>query len=174
MEIVIIAAMAANRVIGRGNSLPWHLPADLRRFRERTMGHALIMGRRTFESIGAPLPGRRTVVVSRNRDFAAPGVRVAADIDSALALCGEEALVFIAGGGEIYRLALPLADRIELTVLPRPVAGDVLFPEIDEGDFRLLRRQPLAAAEDAELLVYVRRSPAGRSAAAASSPSQGG
>lgn len=166
--------MAANRVIGRGNSLPWHLPADLRRFRERTTGHALIMGRRTFESIGGPLPGRRTVVVSRNRHFAAPGVRVAADIKGALALCGGESLVFIAGGGEIYRLALPLADRIELTVLPRPVAGDVLFPEIDEGEFRLLRRHPLAAADGAELRIYVRRSPAGRSAAGSSLPPQGG
>lgn len=81
VEIVIIAAMATNRVIGRGNTLPWHLPEDLRRFRDRTMGHALIMGRRTYESIGRPLPGRRTVVVSRNPEFAAPGVRVAGDLE---------------------------------------------------------------------------------------------
>ncbi len=157
-EIVVIAAMAANRVIGRGNTIPWHVPEDLARFRQLTMGHALVMGRRTYESIGRPLPGRRTVVISRNPRLAvAPGVQLASSLSAAFALCRNQKKVFIAGGGEIYRQALPLADRVVLTVLDRPVDGDTFFPEVDRSLFALASKERLEASEPFTLLEYRRR-----------------
>ncbi|MDP2756976.1 MAG: dihydrofolate reductase, partial [Desulfurivibrionaceae bacterium] len=121
MKIILIAAMAKNRVIGRGNTIPWHIPGEQQRFKTLTMGHALIMGRKTFESIGRPLPGRKTVIISRNREYQAAGCLVAQSLSAAIALCPTEETIFIAGGGEIYREALPLATAIYLTVLDREV-----------------------------------------------------
>ena len=133
MKITLIAAMAENRVIGRAGTLPWHLPDDLSRFKRRTAGHAVVMGRRTFESLGGPLPDRRAIVITRRRDFAAGGAVVTHSLGEALdtARGWNEREVFILGGAEIYALALPLADRLELTVVHADIEGDTFFPEFD-------------------------------------------
>ncbi len=133
MKITLIAAVAENRVIGRDGTLPWRLPDDLRRFKQRTEGHIVIMGRRTFESLAGPLPNRPAIVVSRNRDLDVGGATLANSLDEALDVArgrGENE-VFILGGSAIYALALPLADRLELTVVHAVVAGDTYFPEFD-------------------------------------------
>lgn len=141
MIISIIAAMASNGVIGRDGGLPWNLPEDLRRFRELTTGHTIIMGRKTYESIGRPLPGRRNIVVTRQPRFSAQGVLTAGSLQAALALTAGENEVFICGGGEIYRQALPLADRIYLTFLDSPWPGDTFFPEIPGELFAEVSRE---------------------------------
>lgn len=141
MRVSLIAAMAKNRAIGINNGLPWRLPADQRYFKAKTMGHTLIMGRRTFESIGQrPLPGRKTIVVSRRQDYAPPGVEVAPSLDGALARAeGDE--VFVAGGEEIFREALARAHRLYLTRIERDFPGDTFFPELDESAWRLVDRE---------------------------------
>lgn len=125
-----IAAMAENRVIGRGGSIPWHLPDDFRWFKQTTMGHALLMGRRTFESIGRPLPGRTTLVLSRS-GFSHPGVRTLHDLGE-LDLGAERGEVFVCGGAEIYRLALPYCSDLYLTHVKQVADGDVLFPPFEQ------------------------------------------
>ncbi len=142
-RIILIAAMAANRVIGRDNTIPWHLPGDLARFRTTTMGHPLIMGRRTFESIGRPLPGRSNIVLSRDRDLILPGCLVVHSLDQALEACRGRDRAFIIGGEQLYRDALPLADEIILTVLEREVEGDTFFPELPEQAFSLVHAEPV-------------------------------
>jgi len=141
MRIAIIAAMAENRVIGRDGAIPWDLPEDRRHFRDLTMGNTIIMGRKTFEAIGRPLPGRRTIVLSRRRDYRAEGVLVAHDLDAALTAAAGEEEVFICGGGELYREALPFAGRLYLTVIHLTVDGDTFFPEIPAGDFSIVDLQ---------------------------------
>lgn len=131
MRISIIAAMADNRVIGRDNTLPWHLPEDLKHFRNLTMGHHILMGRKTFESIGKPLPGRICVVISRNPDFSHPGVLHASSIEAAISLCDDDEEIFLIGGAEIYKQAIGIAKRIYLTEIKREYAGDAHFPEFD-------------------------------------------
>jgi dihydrofolate reductase len=133
--ISIICAMGRNRAIGAGNRLPWRLPDDLRRFKRLTMGHPVIMGRRTFESIGRPLPGRRNIVLSRRAGFAAPGCEVFGSLDEAVKavrqgppLTGAE--IFVIGGAEVYRAAMPMADRIYLTIVEdTPAGADAFFPD---------------------------------------------
>ncbi len=142
-HIVLIAAMAANRVIGRDNTIPWHLPGDLARFKRITMGHPVIMGRRTYQSIGRALPGRRNIVLTRNANFTAADCEVVASLDEALRRCDGEEKVFIIGGEQLYRDAMPLADEIILTVLDREVEGDTRFPEVPEELFR-----PVHTAQD--------------------------
>ena len=144
MRISLIAAVARNRVIGRDNDVPWKLPADLRRFQRLTMGHAMLMGRRTFESIGSrPLPGRPLIVVSRREDYLPAGVRVARSVQEGVGLAREagETELFVAGGTEIYREALPIADRLHLTRIEEDVPGDAYFPEYDETQWRLVERE---------------------------------
>ncbi len=143
MIISLIAAMAENRVIGRGNTIPWDLPEDRKRFREITMGHPVIMGRKTFESIGRPLPGRKTVVLTRSRDYRTEGCAVAHSLQQALAECAGADEVFVCGGGEVYREAMPLASRIYLTIVHRVVEGDAHFPYIP-GDFIETAREEMA------------------------------
>ena len=145
--MAIIVAMSANRVIGRGGALPWHISADLRRFRQLTTGHAIIMGRKTFESIGRPLPERRSIVISRNRDFRPEGVEVVASLDAALRCCQGEAEVFVIGGSSIYELALPQADRLYITQIHATIEGDTFFPPFDETEWKLAEDQPHAADE---------------------------
>lgn len=156
MKIIIIAAMAKNRVIGRDNAIPWHIPGELQRFKTITMGHTLIMGRKTFESIGRPLPGRKTVIISRNRDYQAAGCLVATSLAEAIALCSETETVFIAGGGEIYRQALDLADSIYLTVLDREVEGDIMFPEFDPRQFLVISEERVEGTEPYTFTVFSR------------------
>ncbi len=157
MIVSIIAAVASNGVVGRDGGLPWHLPADLRRFRELTTGHAVIMGRKTFESIGRPLPERRTIVISRSADFHAAGVTVANSLPAALALAAGEDEVFVCGGGEIYCQALPLADRIYLTRLDRPYDGDVRFPDIPAAEFVETAREEFGGDPAGVFLLLERR-----------------
>ena len=125
-----IAAMAENRVIGAGNQIPWHLPDDFKWFKQKTMGHDLVMGRRTFESIGRPLPGRRTFVLSRG-SFSHPGVTVVPSLDALPE--GEGKIRFICGGEEIYRLAMPWCSDLYLTRVKREVDGDRFFPPFEES-----------------------------------------
>ena len=133
MLISLIVAMAENRVIGRGNQMPWHLPADLRHFKSVTLGKPVIMGRKTFESIGRPLPGRRNVVISRNLDWCAEGVESVSSLDAALALVQDADEVMIIGGGQLYREALPLAQRLYLTHIELPVTdADTWFPDYSQ------------------------------------------
>lgn len=141
-RVSIIVAMAKNRVIGASNKLPWHLPSDLRRFKALTMGHHIIMGRKTFESIGRVLPGRTSVVVTRNADFRVDGAIVVHDFAEAIAKCAGDTETFAIGGEEIFRSALPLADRIYLTEIDRNFVGDVRFPPIDDDKWRIAGREP--------------------------------
>jgi dihydrofolate reductase len=141
MILSIVAAMTENRVIGRNGAMPWDLPDDRRRFRELTMGHAIIMGRKTFEAIGHPLPGRRNIVLTRQIHYRAKGCDLAHDFRSALERCEGSTEVFIIGGGEVYREALPYAERIYLTIVHADVAGDVLFPQLASGEFRETERR---------------------------------
>ncbi len=138
MLISLIVAMAENRVIGRGNQMPWHLPADLRHFKSVTLGKPVIMGRKTFESIGRPLPGRRNVVISRNLDWCAEGVESVSSLDAALALVQDADEVMIIGGGQLYREALPLAQRLYLTHIELPVSdADTWFPDYSQYQWQL-------------------------------------
>jgi dihydrofolate reductase len=138
--IQVIAAVARNRVIGNGNQLPWRLPADLKRFKALTMGHVLIMGRKTFDSIGRALPGRTTIVITRDPTWKREGVEVAHSLDEALAIAGARE-VFIAGGAEIYAQSLARADRLQLTVIDADFEGDARFPEWDERAYQLVQRE---------------------------------
>lgn len=133
MRLSLIAALDKNGVIGRGDELPWRLSADLKLFKERTMGHPIILGRKTFRSIGRPLPGRLNIVLSRDPGFVAEGIRRALTWQEALEAAGEERVgeAYVIGGAEIYRLALPQVDRLILTFVEAEVEGDVTFPEID-------------------------------------------
>ncbi|MDH3290591.1 MAG: dihydrofolate reductase [Gemmatimonadota bacterium] len=138
MIVSLIAAMAENRVIGSRGSLPWHLPKDMRRFKTLTTDHAVVMGRKTFETLTQPLPQRRNIVITSNREYRAAGAEVVHGLDEALALVGHEEEVFVAGGGQVYRLALPHASRIYLTVVHATYDGDAFFPEFPEGDWLLV------------------------------------
>lgn len=131
MRLSIITAMAANRVIGVKNRLPWHLPEDLRHFKALTMGHHIVMGRKTYDSIGKPLPGRTTIIVTRNMDYAVPGCLAVNSIEAALTVCHGDSEIFFVGGAEIYSQVLPIADRIYLTEIKRDFPGDAHFPEFD-------------------------------------------
>lgn len=136
MRVSLIAAIAENRVIGSRNALPWRLPADLRHFRELTTGHPVIMGRRNYESIGRPLARRTNIVVTRRRDFDAPGCIVVNSLEDAFAACREAADVFVIGGAEIYAQAMDRATRLCLTLVHAAVAGDTLFPPLDWSAWR--------------------------------------
>jgi dihydrofolate reductase len=139
-RISLIAAMAANRAIGLDGGLPWRLPADLKRFKELTMGHTLVMGRKTYDSIGRPLPGRPTIVVTRQPDWQRDGVTVAHSLADALARAGGEE-VFVAGGEEIFRQSLDRAGRIYLTRIERDFPGDTFFPEFEGPAWRRIERE---------------------------------
>lgn len=142
-SIVAIAAFARNRVIGNGPDIPWRISADWKRFRRVTDGHVLIMGRKTYESIGRPLPGRHTIVITRNADWSADGVATARDLDRAIAdarVDHPESIIFIAGGGEIYRAAWERLEFLDVTEVDAAPEGDVTFPRIDGDDWRELTR----------------------------------
>lgn len=156
MIISIIAAMAVNRVIGREGRLPWDLPLDRRRFRELTWGHPVIMGRATFQSLGRPLPGRRNIVLSRQKDFSAEGCLVVHDLPAALDAAAGADEVFIGGGAAVYREALPLAGRIYLTVVRAEMDGDTFFPEIPTR-FVPVEQQTVPDTIPCDYILYERR-----------------
>ena len=149
-----IAAMSLNRVIGRGAEIPWHLPEDFKWFKETTMGGVLVMGRRTFESIGRPLPGRETVVLSRS-GFAHDEVRTVGNLDE-LDPANETRPMFIAGGAQIYEQALPRCSDLLLTIVKREVDGDVFFPEFED---RFTERETLREEEEFRIVHYVNHDP---------------
>lgn len=140
--------MARNRVIGRNNTLPWHLSPDLKRFRRITMGHPIIMGRKTCESIGRPLDGRENIVITRNPGFRPEGVTVAGSIDEALESASDDEIMII-GGADIYEQTLPRADRIHLTLIHESFEGDAYFPEIDDEDWKETEREDIEPGVDA-------------------------
>ncbi len=140
-RIYLVAAVARNGVIGAGGKLPWHLPEDLRHFRQLTMNHPVIMGRRTWDSLGKPLPGRENIVVSRQSGFDAPGASKAASVEGAIALCAGEPVAFVIGGSEIYAAALPLADGLVLTEIDRDYDGDTRFPDWDRKAWRVAQKE---------------------------------
>lgn len=159
--VSLIFAMAENGIIGRGGALPWHLPADLRRFKALTTGHTTVMGRKTFESIGKPLPNRRNVVLTRNRCFFRDGVVVVHELADALRDADGEEEIFIVGGAEVYRQSLPRADRVYQTLVHAEVEGDTSFAEFDHADWEL-REDELHEPDDEHeypfsFRVYVRR-----------------
>jgi dihydrofolate reductase len=160
-KVWIIAAVSENNVIGNGNALPWRIPEDLARFKALTLGNTLIMGRKTYESIGRPLPGRTTVLLTRREDFAAPGVLVAHDPGAALSLVkGETA--FVAGGADVYRLFLPLATKLLLTRVHGVYDGDTFFPPFDPTEWSLVSSEPCArgaATPSITFEVYDRKKP---------------
>lgn len=147
-SITLVVAVASNGVIGRDGGLPWHLPADLAHFREITMGKPVLMGRRTWESIGRPLPGRDNFVITRRSDYAAEGCRVMHSLPSALRAAGEVEEVMIIGGAGLYEEALPLARRIEMTRVHGEVPGDARFPSLDGSEWEEVRRVEREVDED--------------------------
>lgn len=153
MKLALIWAMSRDRTIGRGNALPWHLPEDLKYFKRVTLGKPIIMGRKTWESIGRPLPGRSNIVISRDPNFHAEGVRVVHTLEQALSLAhsigvidGSDEVVVI-GGAQIYALTLPKADRLYLTEVHAQVEGDAHFPDFDETQWQELAREEHAASD---------------------------
>lgn len=162
-RINLIAAIAANGAIGLDNQLPWHLPEDLKRFKALTLGHPVIMGRKTFDSIvarlGKPLPGRRNLVISREQQAGVPGAEYFASLRDALAACADAAEVFIIGGEQIYAIAMPLANRLHLTEVKTDVEGDAFFPAIDHRQFIETGRVPGRSdgATQYDFVTYERR-----------------
>jgi dihydrofolate reductase len=161
-DIVLLAAVAENGVIGRDNALPWRLKSDMQHFRSLTMGKPVVMGRKTYQSIGKPLPGRTTIVVSRDATFAAPGILAAPSLAAALEAARGDALrrgvnaIIVAGGGEIYKEAMPLATQLSITEVHKRVDGDARFPAIDPQMWReTARSEHPPAAEDETAFAFV-------------------
>ena len=149
MTLSIIVGMTKDRLIGKGGSLPWHIPEDMKHFKETTMGHAIIMGRKTHESIGRALPGRRNIVVT-SRSIATPGVETARTLDEAVALAPDG---WVIGGAELYRAALPLAKKLVITWIHRDASGDTYFPEIDFAEWKEVSRK---GGDGIDLVTYMR------------------
>jgi dihydrofolate reductase len=150
VKLTVVAAIARKGVIGRGGTIPWRLPEDLARFKALTTGHAVVMGRKTWESLPdrfRPLPGRRNVVVTRDPSWAAAGAERATSLEDALRLLADEPEVYVIGGAEVYRAALPLADELALTEIDLEVEGDTFFPSWDRGTFLETSREQRTSAD---------------------------
>ncbi|AHN21987.1 dihydrofolate reductase [Lysinibacillus varians] len=145
--ISLIVAHDHNHVIGYENGMPWHLPGDLQYFKEKTMGKPMIMGRKTFESIGRPLPGRRNIVVTRDANYRADGIETATSIEEALALAGDVPEIMIIGGEQIFRLSMELTDRIYITKINHSFKGDTFFPAYEEEFVLVASQEPETAPE---------------------------
>jgi len=143
MKISLIVAMASNRAIGLNNQMPWHLSADLKRFKKITLGSPILMGRKTYESIGRPLPGRANIIISRNPSYSQPGCLVFNDIEKALESCGDSEEVFVIGGSDFYKSMLPVADTLYLTQIHQDFPGDTFFPEIDSEQWIEVEREDI-------------------------------
>ena len=150
-EITLIAAASENNVLGKDNRLIWHISDDLKRFKKLTLGHSIIMGRKTFESMPKALPNRNNIVLTRNNNYRAKNAIVAHDLKEAIKLTGEDANPYIIGGGEIYNLFLPIANRIELTRVHDIFDGDAFFPEIDPEQWKLIASQKHPATAEQNL-----------------------
>ena len=149
--------MAENRIIGVNNTLPWHIPEELKLFKAATMGYPMIMGRKTFEAFPAPLPGRRHIVLSRNPDYLPKGAEYAASLSEAISMCGEVEKIFIIGGADIFALAFSVATEISLTLLHREIEGDVVFPHFSPDEFVEESRVAYPQASEPFTVVTYRR-----------------
>ncbi|KEQ28861.1 dihydrofolate reductase [Pedobacter antarcticus] len=161
MMLTIVVAMATNRAIGKDNKLLWHLPADLKHFKSLTSGHTVIMGRKTYDSIGKPLPNRRNIVISRQQDLEIPGIEVVSCLEDATALCNSEEEVFIIGGAQIYTAALAVTGKLEITIVEGDFEADTFFPETDPAQWKEVSRTAFPADEKNQLnytfLTLIRR-----------------
>lgn len=146
-KIYLVAAVASNGVIGRDGRLPWHLPEDLRHFKRLTLGHPIIMGRRTWESLGRPLPGRENIVVTHRAGYDAPGAAVANSLEAALALCAGEPVAFVIGGQQLFAESLPIAAGLVMTEIDKEYEGDTWFPEYDHSRWKESQRERHTAAD---------------------------
>jgi dihydrofolate reductase len=161
----IIVAVARNGVIGINNTLPWHLPEDLKRFRALTTGHHIIMGRKTYESLNRLLPDRTTVIVTRNRHYAVPGAVIVHSLEEAIARCGDDPEAFLIGGAELYAEGLRVADKLYLTEIHADFEGDAVLPDFDRQQWREVGREPHVSVNGFEFsyVTYLREDPdAGR------------
>ena len=158
-NLSIIVAAANNNVIGINNTLPWHLPEDLKRFRALTTGHHIIMGRKTYESLGRLLPNRTTVIVTRNQAYKVEGALIAHSLQAAIQLCKGDAEPFLIGGAELYKDGITLANKLYLTQVNTTVAGDAFFADINPNDWRLSEKKDHIAASGLEYsdLIYIRK-----------------
>ncbi|MGV2906417.1 dihydrofolate reductase [Achromobacter sp. AGC25] len=157
-SLTLIVAYSNNRVIGRDNTLPWKLPGDLAHFKRSTLGHPIVMGRKTWDSLGRPLPGRTNIVISRNPDFIASGATVVPTLDAAIAACGDVDQAFVIGGAQIYAQALPLAQRVLATEVHAQVDGDAFFPLLPAFEWKETARetQPAENGYDYDFVTYER------------------
>lgn len=158
-QLSIIVAIANQQVIGVNNTLPWHLPEDLKRFRALTTGHHIIMGRKTYESLGRLLPGRTTVIVTRNKQYQLEGALIAHSLQDAVALCNNDEEVFLIGGAELYRDGLKLANKLYITEVDLTIAGDAFFPEFDLNLWQELKRESHISAHGLAFnyVTYIRK-----------------
>ncbi len=158
-NISLIVALAKNNIIGLNNTLPWHLPEDLKHFRALTTGHHIIMGRKTYESLGRLLPGRTTVIVTRNRDYKLDGALIAHSLDAAVALCHHDDEVFVIGGAELYQAGIKLANKLYITELDLEVAGDTYFPAYDLAEWQETSREANTSAQGLlfSYITYIRK-----------------
>ena len=157
MRISMIVAMAVNRVIGKGGDIPWKIPGEQKLFKKITLGHCIIMGRKTYESIQQPLPQRTNIVITRQDSYKAAGCIVVGSLQEAIESCpADEEEVFICGGGQLYHEALPQADRLYLSILPRVVGGDTYFPEFPVDDFKLISAETIIGPQSYHFLIYDR------------------
>ena len=157
MRISLIVAMASNRVIGNKGDIPWKIPGEQKMFKSITLGHTVVMGRKTFESLDGPLPGRTNIVVTRQVDYKAPDCVIVHNLESAIRSCAaEEDEVFICGGGQLYRESLSQADRIYLTVIPKQIPGDTYFPELPAAEFTIIKSEFIDGVEPYHFYIYER------------------
>jgi dihydrofolate reductase len=159
-RLTLVVARARNGVIGRNGALPWKIPGELAHFKRTTMGHPIVMGRKTWESIGRPLPGRRNIVVTRNAQYTAPGAEVVASLQDAIALCTGADEVFVIGGAELYAQALPRAARAVVTEIDADFDGDAHFPTLAADEWQAVDREPAAGEPPHAFVTYVRRTAA--------------
>lgn len=153
--ISLIVAHDKNRVIGYEKKMPWHLPGELKYFKEQTMGKPIIMGRKTFESIGRPLPGRRNIVITRNKNYNAEGIEVVSSLDEALKLVSKEQEIMIIGGEQIFKLALPIAHRLYITKIDYEFQGDTFFPQYDDEWTMISKSEPIEVPDGYAYTYYI-------------------
>ncbi len=157
MRISMIVAMSINRVIGKGGDIPWKIPGEQKLFKKITLGHCIIMGRKTYESINQPLPQRTNIVITRQASYNASGCLVVGSLQAAIEACpADEKEAFICGGGQLYQEALPQADRLYLTILPQVIAGDTYFPDFSVADFKLSSAETIVGPQPYHFMIYDR------------------
>jgi dihydrofolate reductase len=156
MEIVLIAAMAKNRVIGRNNEIPWHIPGEQKIFRQTTWGYPLVMGRKTHESIGCVLPGRRNIIITGNRRYQSKDCEIVHSLTESIQICDQEKKIFIIGGGQLFKQFIKLADTLILSILDKEISGDTFFPDFSKTDFKLVQSRRITTPVAYRINTYCR------------------